>query len=692
MRKLSICLVIVLLFSISPIVVAAGTDYTPQAETLKQLGLFLGSETGFELERTATRAESAVMTVRLLGKEEEAKRENFSHPFTDVPEWAAPYVGYLYANNITKGLTDDVYGSAQTATAAQYATFVLRALGYNDANGDFTWDKSLEKMASLGILTASQAQDFAIGSGVLRGNVVAISYFSLFAELKGTGATLIEKLFVTDKAVTAAQLRAASAIDARISMFSNIYGIAKPYPETPALNSEEIFTKASDAVFKIDIKILSEADFGSGSGFFISSDGVAVTNMHVISSMSSASITTTDGSIYPVEGIIAINADADLAIIKVKGSGFHYLELGDPSALRAAQRIYCIGSPFGLDNSISDGLVSNAKRDYEGHTYIQISAPIAPGSSGGALLNEYGQVVGVTTLGFAETSINLAVPVTDLANVFRFPTLRSVKYLQAHTHFGSIPVTDETYVRVGTDDSAHRQVMKNDSIMYGTITSADDVHYYSLDVKNTAEMIVSLTSDARHSANLKFTVSDPSGNVILKSCYYSGEVFSLATGLGAVKGLYTVMIYADGGSGDWSNVDYELFWLYHITYDESGFSGLLYEFEPNDTPEYANYIPDYYDYIATISTRNDVDYYKFTFSERAECVAVLYPTAGYEKSVLNAEVFDSNNRSMGKFSFYDGGEIFNAVLSAGTYYIKVWVKDTAMAWDNELYFISCWHL
>lgn len=169
----------------------AATDYTPQAETLKQLGLFLGSEAGFELERTATRIESAVMTVRLLGKENEARQQNIKHPFTDVPEWASMYVGYLYHNGITNGLSDTLFGSSQTATAAQYATFVLRALGYDDSAGDFTWDKSLDKMVSLGILTGAQAAEFSTGTGVLRGNVVAISYFSLFAKLKDTDTTLI---------------------------------------------------------------------------------------------------------------------------------------------------------------------------------------------------------------------------------------------------------------------------------------------------------------------------------------------------------------------------------------------------------------------------------------------------------------------------------------------------------------------
>ena len=688
MRKISIILVIVLLIQLVPMSAAAQPDYTPQAETLRQLGLFMGTDTGFELGRAATRAEASVMTVRLLGKEAEARSGNHSHPFSDVPAWASPYVGYLYRNGITTGVSETLFGASQTATSVQYATFVLRALGYDDSAGDFTWDRSLDKMVSLEIVTRAQATDFS--SQALRGYIVAISHLCLFANLKGSESTLLEKLYLTDKAVTIDQLKAASAIDNRISMFSNIFGIPKPYPAGGALSSEEIFSKASDAVFKLETQFLTGSDAVTGSGFFISSDGIAVTNMHVIAFMSSATVITTNGRSHPVEGVLGINHEADLAIIKVRGSGFPHLEVGDPAALRTAQRIYCIGSPYGFDNSISDGLVSNPRREYEGHTYIQISAPIAPGSSGGALLNEFGQVVGVTTSGFEQGAVNLAVPITDLAHMFRFPEMRSIKYLQAHSHFGSIPVTDLTYNRVESAGDKPEQVMRNDTIMYGTIRSAGDVHSYLLDVKDPAEMLVSLTSNTRNSAGLRFEIRDPAGRVILNSRHYSGEIFSIATGHGASRGLYTVRIYVVNSGEDWTNVDYELFWIYHVTYEVSEEAGFFFEFEPNDTPEYANYLPDNFSYFASISTRNDVDYYTFTLASRARYVAVI--ATDHERSVLYAEVFDTNNRSVGRFAFDGKIELFDTQLQAGTYYIRVSVKDTSIRWDNDPYLISGWYL
>ena len=106
------------------------------ADSLHALGLFNGTGTGpdgkptYELNRTGTRAEALVMLVRFLGKESEAKNGSFTHPFTDVPAWADPYVGYAYENGLTNGISASSFGPGATCTAQMYLTFMLRALGY----------------------------------------------------------------------------------------------------------------------------------------------------------------------------------------------------------------------------------------------------------------------------------------------------------------------------------------------------------------------------------------------------------------------------------------------------------------------------------------------------------------------------------------------------------------------------------
>ena len=126
------------------------------AETLKTLGLFVGSDRGFELDRAPTRVEEVVMLIRLLGKELEALGGSWTHPFTDVPAWADKYIGYAYENSLAGGIGGGKFGTDTPATAQMFATFVLRALGYNDSplkgDVDFTYAEAIDFAMSKGLI------------------------------------------------------------------------------------------------------------------------------------------------------------------------------------------------------------------------------------------------------------------------------------------------------------------------------------------------------------------------------------------------------------------------------------------------------------------------------------------------------------------------------------------------------------
>lgn len=102
-------------------------DTEAQAQMLYDLGLFKGTDKGFELEKSMTRAEASVMLTRLLGAEKTALAGNWKHPFTDVPQWADKYVGWLYQNGLTKGVSATLYGSQRNVTCGQYCIFLTRA-------------------------------------------------------------------------------------------------------------------------------------------------------------------------------------------------------------------------------------------------------------------------------------------------------------------------------------------------------------------------------------------------------------------------------------------------------------------------------------------------------------------------------------------------------------------------------------
>ncbi|MBQ2697219.1 MAG: hypothetical protein IJF59_00975 [Clostridia bacterium] len=200
MKKFRVLLLTLLLVS-ALCLSASAAGFEHAAEQLKSVGLFQGGDNGFELDRAPTRAEAAVMLARLLGIEEAAKEAHAAgtatHPFTDVPAWADPYIGHLYSLGLTSGMTADSYGTDSLCNDKMYCTFVLRALGYSDAAGDFSYDTSVDFAAEKGIYNPSYfAGDF------LRDNVAAISYQALFTAEKDKETTLLDRL-VADGAVSA---------------------------------------------------------------------------------------------------------------------------------------------------------------------------------------------------------------------------------------------------------------------------------------------------------------------------------------------------------------------------------------------------------------------------------------------------------------------------------------------------------
>lgn len=433
-RFVSFMLACIMLLPILPNAFAANRTAAQAANTLYALGLMKGTSYTadgspvFELDRAATRAEAVTMLVRLLGKEQQALAENHSTAFTDVASWAQPYVGYAYANGLTNGMSATTFGSDSLVTAAQYLTFVLRALGYRDSAGDFTVATAAAKADSISLTNG----EYIAATSFTRGDAAKISCQALFCSLKSTDTTLLSALVsagaVLNTAVAAAELTDALTAGNAHSQLVNTStsGQVASTTNTPAtlseLSAEQIYAQCSSAVFYIEIYDAYNRAAGSGSGFFINSNGMAITNYHVIQGASSATITTTDDKQYTVEGIYDYDAARDLALLKIAGTGFPYLTAGNTSTVVGGATVYAIGSPLGLSNTITQGIISNVDRVIDGQSYIQTSAAISSGSSGGALLNKYGQVIGVTSGTLTSSSstntsqnLNLAIPYSEVS-------------------------------------------------------------------------------------------------------------------------------------------------------------------------------------------------------------------------------------------------------------------------------------
>jgi serine protease Do len=178
----------------------------------------------------------------------------------------------------------------------------------------------------------------------------------------------------------------------------------------------ELVAKLGEAVVQV------RTPGGLGSGFFINEDGYLITNFHVIEGETQISVEvfqTRNGQLdrksYKQVRIVAINKYADLTLLKVDDKDapkFSWVLLGDADALSVGDRVFAIGSPLGLERTVTEGILSTKTRVLQGELYLQTTAQINPGNSGGPLFNLRGEVVGVTNMKitFGE-GLGFAIPV-----------------------------------------------------------------------------------------------------------------------------------------------------------------------------------------------------------------------------------------------------------------------------------------
>lgn len=203
-------------------------------------------------------------------------------------------------------------------------------------------------------------------------------------------------------------------------------------------NNIEVFKRASPSVVYITNSRLVRQSFfnlnpqevpqGTGSGFVWDKQGYIVTNFHVIQNASRVTVTLQDGSAWDAR-LVGVEPDKDLAVLKVDAppEQLNPLDLGDSSLLEVGRKVVAIGNPFGLDTTLTVGVVSALGREINSVTrrqirdVIQTDAAINPGNSGGPLLNSLGQLVGVNTAIYspsgASSGIGFAIPVNTVKKI-----------------------------------------------------------------------------------------------------------------------------------------------------------------------------------------------------------------------------------------------------------------------------------
>jgi len=191
---------------------------------------------------------------------------------------------------------------------------------------------------------------------------------------------------------------------------------------------------------------------GLGSGFIVSADGYVMTNAHVVEGADDITVTLTDRREFKGK-VIGADRRTDVALVKIDATGLPTVKVGDPNKLRVGEWVVAIGSPFGLDSTVTAGIVSaKARETGEFLPFIQTDVAVNPGNSGGPLLNMRGEVIGINSQIFTTSGgyngISFAIPIDEAMNVQQ--QLRtSGRVIRGRIGVGIEPVSKEVSEAIG---------------------------------------------------------------------------------------------------------------------------------------------------------------------------------------------------------------------------------------------------
>ena len=209
---------------------------------------------------------------------------------------------------------------------------------------------------------------------------------------------------------------------------------------------------------------------GQGSGVIVDAAGVFVTNLHVVRGDTTASVKLANGDVYDDVAVVDVDERKDLVLLKIKAFGLVPAVLGNSDQEQAGDRVILIGSPRGLEQSVSDGLISGVRDSGEGYRLFQTSAAASPGSSGGGMFNEFGELIGIVSSKLMNgENLNFGIPVNYMRGLLSSQSRMTLAELAAKfapdtdgdaevavTTTASTSITPGTLTRIATilSDSA----------------------------------------------------------------------------------------------------------------------------------------------------------------------------------------------------------------------------------------------
>ncbi len=265
-------------------------------------------------------------------------------------------------------------------------------------------------------------------------------------------------------------------------------------------SSSELFDYVKDSVAEIITYDKKGNAYGLGSGFVYSEDGKIITNYHVIKNGYSAKVAL-NGVEYPVKSVLAYDEKIDVAVLKIEANNLHVVPICSDE-IKTGDIVYAMGSSNGFSATISNGIVSHADREMDGVTYVQHNAAISPGNSGGPLINEYGEIIGINTFSIVDSqNLNFAISVTELYNLvyateltmYEFfmkecdPLSKLKNYMQSSGRY----YEEDDYYKIRISSSSSKDIRQEVFIYYYT-----EKDYITLDhVVNRGEVLTCIKLD-----------------------------------------------------------------------------------------------------------------------------------------------------------------------------------------------------
>lgn len=400
-RLLTILLTLLLALSLCPGAFALTGESARAADTLAALGLVTGTPDGYALESEASIEQAAVLLVRLLG-ESDVKEADCG--WAGIPGWAKQAVNYCAVRGLIR---HSEYEANAALSAEQWCAMLLRAVGFDDQNADFTLAGAVAAARRVGLI----ARDLGgtLSRGTLFESAANALRYSRTADGESLAAALVRK-GAADRAV------------------ANALGLLDR-----TLTAREIADRYTSAGICLELYYDEDAiakgeSSSTASAFFITEDGIAVTNYHSIDDAIYATGTLATGEIVEVEDVLYYDRKVDIAVIRFAREdvnkkalpAFLPLKLVGPSEARVGDKTYTISNPLGQGLALTSGIISATEHMVELSTLpcIICDASISHGSSGGALMNEFGEVLGVTTGAYAKgNNMFIAVSVEPLLSL-----------------------------------------------------------------------------------------------------------------------------------------------------------------------------------------------------------------------------------------------------------------------------------